>query len=807
MPNFLDKYKKFFLLESQRNFDNKAILGGMGKIVDLWQIEASENKIPKSTIETISNILAGYGNLSKDQRKTQIQNIQSVIKEFSDVQEVNIPEKKISKFQTEQISNINKTTISNDQLSGLHSSLTVINGIGIAIARKLAKLELFSLYDLLRYYPRRYDDYSQLKPINRINYGEEITIIGTISSIDMRGTKNRRYKIIEAVIGDGSGYIKVTWFNQPWLLKQLTTGKQISLSGKVDMYLGRFVMTNPDWDFLDQELLHTNRIVPVYPLTSGITQKWLRKVMYSTVSYWVNKIKDYLPGNILQSESFYDLPNALRNIHFPDNKQSLEKAQTRLAFDEIFFLQLGVLSQKRNWESKKSEIFSIEESLIREKINELPFKLTHAQENALRDIREDLMSGHQMNRLLQGDVGSGKTIIARFAIEIIIRNGAQAALIAPTSILAEQHFKTISQMLFNKNSQRSSISKNEIALLIGDTSKKDKSKIREKIANGEVKIVIGTHALLEEPVQFKHLQLVVIDEQHRFGVAQRALIRSKGQNPHLLVMSATPIPRSLALTIYGDLDLSIIDEMPTGRLPINTQVLLPIERERAYQIIESQINIGHQAFIIYPLIESEDIENNQAAVNEYERLCRKVFPQFKIGLMHGRLKPDQKEKIMMDYRAKRFDILVSTTVIEVGMDIPNATVALIEGANRFGLAQLHQIRGRVGRSEHQSYCLLIPDIENNFENERLKIMATTTDGFKLAEFDLKYRGPGEFLGTRQSGYSGLKLASLSDIELIERARNQAQILFKKDPNLENNENQLLAQELLNYWPITKSDIS
>ena len=409
-----------------------------------------------------------------------------------------------------------------------------------------------------------------------------------------------------------------------------------------------------------------------------------------------------------------------------------------------------------------------------------------------------------MNRLLEGDVGSGKTVIARFAIEIIVKNGAQAAFLAPTSILAEQHFRNLSSMLVDNDV----LSIDEITLLIGDTLDKEKERIRDGLYSGKIKLVIGTHALLEDPVSFKCLQLIVIDEQHRFGVSQRAALRSKGKNPHLLVMTATPIPRSLALTIYGDLDISIIDEMPKGRQPIETYLLYPSERERAYEIINSQINKKHQAFIIYPRIENEDLDSNfSAAINAYDHLQKKIFPDTNIGLLHGRMKQKEKEKTMRKFRNGEYNILVSTTVIEVGMDIRNATVVLIEGANKFGLAQLHQIRGRVGRRKDKSYCLIIPTEEDEIDNERLKIMTQTNDGFKLAEYDLKHRGPGEFLGKRQSGYMGLKLANYSDITLIERARKQAIALFEKDPDLSQPQNQRLRIELENKWPAGFGDLS
>jgi len=802
MFEFFEDFYKFLDLEIKRGFDNKAILGGMSSIVNLWESKAIENKVSIQDINNIKTILMNYESLNKENRKDSIYKMRSLFLKYSNPQNAHINLNLLKQKTSDQI----KTKIPSPYLEkfGFNAPLTTVNGIGSATAKTLAKLGILTIIDLLHYYPRRYDDYSKLKSVNSLVFGEEVTIIGTIHSISMRCSRNRNLKIVESVVGDGTGFIIVNWFNQPWLLKQLFAGKQISLSGKIDVYRGRLVLTNPDWDFLDKDLLHTNRIVPVYHLSQGISQKWLRKIIYATTNFWTKKVQDYLPQSIRQTESLVELSQALKNIHFPDSTKSLDEARTRLAFDEIFFLQLGVLKQKRNWQNARSHAFEINENILRDKLNSLPYKLTNSQEKALLDIRRDLKSGYQMNRLLQGDVGSGKTVIASLAVEIIVLQGAQAAFIAPTSILAEQHFKYLSKMLVNDDNL---IKKDEVALLIGDTPEKIKKSIRENILSGHIKVVIGTHALLEDPIQFKNLQLVIIDEQHRFGVTQRALIRSKGNNPHLLVMSATPIPRSLALTIYGDLDLSIIDEMPVGRLPILTHIIHPFDHDRAYEMVTSQIEQGHQAFIVYPLIESDDDVNNQAAVNEHAKLSRKIFPKYKIGLIHGRLKQPQKEKIMLDFKERKLDILVSTTVIEVGLDIPNATIVLIEGANKFGLAQLHQIRGRVGRSEHQSYCILIPDNESNSENERLSIMSSTTDGFKLAEFDLKFRGPGEFLGTRQSGYSGLKLASLTDMDLIEKARRHAQLLFADDPYLIKNENIPLKQEITNYWPEGIGDIS
>jgi ATP-dependent DNA helicase RecG len=432
------------------------------------------------------------------------------------------------------------------------------------------------------------------------------------------------------------------------------------------------------------------------------------------------------------------------------------------------------------------------------------------QKRAVDDICVDLGSGRPMNRLIQGDVGSGKTVVAALAAMMVVRSGvtspqgAQVAIMAPTSILAEQHFKSFSKLMIAETG----LAEGQVRLLTGDTNAGERESIQEGLASGEIKVLIGTHALIEEPVTFKDLQLTVIDEQHRFGVDQRAALRSKGTNPHLLVMTATPIPRSLALTLYGDLDLSVMDEMPAGREPVSTHVLTPQERERGYSLIRSQIEAGHQAFIVYPLIEeSEKLETLKAAVDDHERLSKEIFPTLKLGLLHGKMKPDEKDRIMAAFRDREYDILVSTTVIEVGVDVPNATVMLIEGANRFGLAQLHQLRGRVGRGGGESFCLLVPDQADASENERLQAMAETNDGFKLAELDLKQRGPGEFLGTRQSGYATtLKMASLTDVALIEKARGHAQKMFEIDAELKAPEHALLAEALNRFWG-TKGDVS
>jgi ATP-dependent DNA helicase RecG len=685
----------------------------------------------------------------------------------------------------------------------LDAPLTTISGIGPKSAKTLKKLDLETLGDLLWHFPRRYDDYSKLETINRLWYGQEVTIIANVEQAQVRPVRSGKLKLTEVVVGDGTGSLKVTWFNQPWIARKLKPGKAVVLSGKVDQYLGKLVMTNPEWEMLDREQLHTNRIVPVYPLTKGVTAKWMRKVMHSVVNRLAPRVPDPLPQDIRSAADLLELPTALQQVHFPDDQEALKQARHRLAFDEMFLLQLGVLRQKESWESLETEALPVDDEWVKNFLAGLPFTLTGAQAKALEDVRRDLANTHPMNRLLEGDVGSGKTVIAAAAMGITAHNGAQTALMAPTSILAEQHYLTISELLTTS----SDIGASEIGLLLGDTPEAEKEGIRQALAQGEMKVVVGTHALLEDPIEFNRFGLAIIDEQHRFGVEQRAALRAKGQAPNLLVMTATPIPRSLALTIYGDLDLSVIDEMPPGRKPVKTRLLSPLNRSRAYNFILGQLEEGRQAFIIYPLVEESDKVEAKAAVEEHKKLQKEVFFDHQVGLLHGRMKAEEKEQIMEKFRAGELEVLVSTSVVEVGVDIPNASVVVVEGANRFGLAQLHQFRGRVGRSSHESFCLLIPDSDDEMDNERLRAMEQTNNGFELAERDLDQRGPGDFFGTRQSGFAEIQMAQLTDVRLIEKARNHAQAIFEHDPTLEEEKHASLARAVERAWSTGRGDIS
>jgi ATP-dependent DNA helicase RecG len=866
MKPSIQKLQKFFKLEAERGYDDRAVVGGLERMLGPWEAEARVDGLDEDVIAAVVTRLRDYHRLSPTSRQEVLQGLWRRLQRGSEPEappspaeveeqpaetttpladdEVEIDiEVEIAEERPEEqakgepelaaVERLAKpaaapgrkeprpptpTTVSSPTSppAALQAQVTVLPGVGPRHGQTLERLGLQTLGDLLFYFPRRYDDYSRLKPINRLWYGDEVTVIGTVQNIGSRPIRGGRLTITEAVVSDGSGALRVTWFNQPWITKRIRGGMQVVLSGKIDQYLGRLVMNGPEVEQLEQQNLSTNRIVPVYPLTANITQRWLRRLMHQVVTYWSPRVQDPLPPDLCRAASLIDLPTALLQAHFPDSFEQLKAARHRLAFDEIFLLQLGLLRQKRSWQERTARVFETPAEWLESQQERLPFSLTDAQGRALDEVRTDLASGSPMNRLLQGDVGSGKTVVAALAVAMVARHSSQSALMAPTGILAEQHYRSLLDLL---SGEGGTFQPEQVRLLVGATPEVEKNAIREGLASGEIKLLIGTHALIEDPVVFADLQLTIVDEQHRFGVEQRAALRNKGDNPHLLVMTATPIPRSLALTVYGDLDLSVMDELPPGRQDVSTHVLLPRERERAYSLIRSQLEQGHQAFIIYPLIEEgsreatdSDENGGRAAVEEHRRLQTEVFPEFELGLLHGRLKADEKDEVMARYRDGQYNILVSTSVVEVGVDVPNATVMLIEGANRFGLAQLHQFRGRVGRGTEKSYCLLIPETEDSAENERLSAMVETNDGFVLAERDLEQRGPGDFLGTRQSGYaSELHLASLTDVKLIEKARNFAQVVFQKDPDLQLPEHQALAGALNRSWyngeQATRGDIS
>jgi len=839
-----DKLAKILKLEIEGGFRDKAVIGGLGKFADFWEKEASR-EAPAEVVTEIASVLRGYGALSDRSARVQaVERIKMLVSAPAVPVAPQPPEPKPAPTPTQvsapaiaatpptepaapsaeaeraappqpaappppppvarpaprppvQVTGvpaiIPRQAAQAERL-GLDAPITVMTGISTTYAERFARLGVKTIRDLLFLLPRRYDDFRDLKPINRLEYGEEVTVIATVWDAGARRTRGG-VPIFTATLSDGSGMIQCTWFNQPYLADRIKSKMQIVVSGKVEEYLGRLTFQSPEWEPLERELLHTARLVPVYPLTEGISAKWLRKLMKRTVDYWAPRVQDHLPGSVLESARLMGISDALAHIHFPDDWSDLERARQRLAFDELFIVQLGVMRQRQIWRSRPGRALSFDPTVLDRFIQSLPYPLTGAQKRALDQILADLRSNVPMNRLLQGDVGSGKTVVAAAAMIATAVSGAQAALMAPTEILAEQHFKTLAQLF-----ARLPTGQPALELLTGSTP--NKNDLYARLASGQINIVVGTHALIQPNVAFRNLAFLVIDEQHRFGVEQRAAFRQKGQgafHPHVLVMTATPIPRTLALTLYGDLDLSILDEMPPGRQKIETRWLYPTERERAYAFIRAQVEKRHQAFIICPLVEESEKVEAKAAVEEYERLQKQVFPKLKLGLLHGRMKSDEKDAAMSAFARGELDVLVSTSVVEVGIDVPNATVMLVEGANRFGLAQLHQFRGRVGRGEHASYCLLLADSTTAARDERLKAIESTNDGFVLAEKDLELRGPGEFFGTRQAGLPDLRVAQLADVKLLNLAREQAQKLFEADPTLSAPEHRLLAQKVERFW--------
>lgn len=834
MVKAFTQLERVLKLEAQQGYKNTAVVGGIRQFATFWVGRAREeavDELDEALVEQVADSLQEYGRLPGVEARSQLlDNLQERLQRRKE-RVAHLPRTPAVKTQQEAPPaatpqepepppsiELPSATATLEELppdpEGLRQPVTTISGVGPAISSRLENLGAETIWDLLYIYPHRYDDYSLLKPINRLQYGEQVTVIGTVWETRARRTRNNQ-PLVQSIISDGTGKIQATWFNQPWLARQLPAGAQIVISGKVERYLGRKVFTSPEWEPLSEELLRTGRIVPVYPLTKGLTANKMRQIMKEAVDNWAARVPDPLPDAVRERQELPTLPQALFNVHFPEGREALHRAHRRLAFDELFLLQLGMLGQRRDWQADPAIPLRQGDESLKRFVDALPFQLTGAQERVIGEIRADLARELPMNRLLQGDVGAGKTVIAAAAMVIAVASDTQAALMAPTEILAEQHYQSLRGMLRDLDIR--------VRLLTGSTGAAEREELYAGLADGSIDVVIGTHALIQEMVQFKQLGLAVIDEQHRFGVDQRAALRDKGvqiqengagpgghaeraataerasYNPHLLVMSATPIPRTLALSMYGDLDLSILDEMPPGRQEIVTKWIRPSERERAYAFVRGQVQKGRQAYIICPLVEESDNSEEKAAVEEHARLQKEVFPDLRLGLLHGRMKGDEKEAVMREFYQGATHILVSTSVIEVGVDVPNSTVMVVEGANRFGLAQLHQFRGRVGRGEHQSYCLLVSDAVSGDAEERLRALEDSNDGFMLAEKDLEIRGPGEFFGRRQSGLPELRMASLLDVKLLEAAREEAQRLFAADPYLEAGEHERLRSRVQQFW--------
>ena len=676
-----------------------------------------------------------------------------------------------------------------DKSLSLKSDVMYLKGVGPKIAYVLNKLGIYTISDLLYYFPRKHVDYSTRTRIKDLEVGETTTIFGTIRSVEAFTTKNN-LGVLKVKINDGSGNISLSFFSSrssKYTLERMKTqfpkGSGIMVSGmvKLNSYDGMLTLDKPTYSIMDEDIVNPAnvnlaRIVPIYPLSENLSIKTLRRAIYNTIQLFKNDIETVLPDKIIKKYDLLQKNEAIEGIHFPKDNDTLQKSRYSLVFEELFLIQLklALLREENNKNLLAIPLKIKENGLVMRFINGLPFKLTSAQQRAVNEILNDLNSTKPMQRLLQGDVGSGKTVVATIMLLAAIENGYQAAIMAPTEILAQQHYNNLVNWLTPLGLK--------IEILIGSIGKKQRRESETNLRNGQAHIAVGTHALIQDRVDFANLGAIVIDEQHRFGVKQRLALRKKSQNPQVLTMTATPIPRTLAITMNGDLDLTVIDELPKGRKPIITT--MTNSRRQISELIRHEVDAGRQAYIVYPLIEESETLSAKAATIEKEKWQNEVFPEYKIGLLHGKLKNDEKDEVMEKFKNKEYDILVSTTVVEVGVDVPNATVIVIENAERFGLSQLHQLRGRVGRSDLQSYCVLSSSTKSQETRARLDIMTQTNDGFVIAEKDLQIRGPGEFLGTRQSGLPDMIIADIvNDAKILELARVEA-IDFVKNNNID-----------------------
>ena len=672
----------------------------------------------------------------------------------------------------------------------LSTPIEKLSRVGPQYQKKLKKLGIKNVSDLLFHFPHRYEDFSNIIPISEMKINEQNCLQGKILEIENTRTWKKRMILTQAIVGDKSGAIKVIWFNQPYLIDVLKAGDFVCLAGKVATREGEIYLSSPAYEKIPPTtfqknnpnqttfiqsgggLTHTGRLVPVYPETEGLSSRWLRFISKPLLIKLKKEILEPIPEKIRIKYQLLPIQKAIWQIHFPDSRKLAKKAKERFAFEELFNFSLIVLRERQRLAKKRAIAIPLNLKLVKDFLKTLPFELTESQKKSAWQILKDLEKERPMNRLLEGDVGSGKTVVAAIAALSVAKSGYQVAFMAPTEILAKQHFQEISK-IFKKFNLK-------VGLLTGKVKTKK-----------EVDISIGTQALIQDNIEFKNLAFVIVDEQHRFGVEQRAkLCQQKGYIPHLLSMTATPIPRTLSLTIYGDLDLSLITELPKGRKKVITKVIAPERRKKAYDFIRNQVKQERQVFVICPRIEPSEVKTKnlswaevKAVKDEYQKLAKEVFPDLKIGMLHGKMKTEEKEEIMKKFKNKEIDVLVSTSVVEVGIDVPNATVMMVEGAERFGLSQLHQFRGRVGRSEYQSFCFLFTDSPAKKTQQRLKALLSCENGFELAEKDLEIRGPGDFSGQRQWGIPDLAMASLKDIFLVEKTRNAAKEILEEDPQL------------------------
>jgi ATP-dependent DNA helicase RecG len=849
-PEFAETLGKILALEHQRGYNNRAVQGGLDRFREFWQAEMAARAYEAPDAPFL--LLQSYAEMTAEQRTAWVSQWLALIQDgapeaaASSLSSTIQPEPPAPPMRAappfarpasvlpEPVEGRSSSTSSKPRPAfavpsegrSVDDPVGQLKGVDVKTAARLERLDVATVRDLLYLFPRRHEDYSSVVSVSEIVPGQECTAIATVweSRVVAQGPKGRR-KDTEAVLGDETGNVRAIWFGQQYIARTLKPGARIAISGKPDVFRGQPVFNSPAAYPVGSEAaaIHTGRLAPVYPLTEGLRLPALRNLTWLALQGWLGGVEETLPDTL--REGRMPLPEAIFQAHYPDSPEAWQVARSRLAFDELLTLQLAMQSRRRN---SQSEIHGIAVNPMTDVagrfLRSLPFELTRAQARCIAEIAEDMAKGSPpMNRLLQGEVGSGKTVVALAALLATAAAGFQGALMAPTEVLAEQHFRSALRLLDGRPRQMDedhlfSVSLEEmerpvtIGLLTGSVRAREKRMLTAMAADGTLDLAIGTQALIQEGVSLPNLALAIADEQHRFGVMQRSALRRRGgENPHTLIMSATPIPRTLSLTLYGDLDISTIDELPVGRQSVRTRLVAPENREAAYGFVRKQVQEGRQAFVVCPLIEESASIEARAATDEYERLSGQVFPDLRVGLLHGRMHSRDKDAVLRSFGYGGFDVLVTTAVVEVGIDVPNATIMLIEGAERFGLAQLHQFRGRVGRGEHRSYCLLLPSETQGdmgvSAKERLSALERTHDGFELAEIDLELRGPGDFFGTRQSGLPNLRMARFSDRGLLESARELAAHIASEDPELSAPQHAALAAQVARFTSRADADAS
>ena len=816
--NWRESLRNILRLEESRGFDDRAVVGGLDKFLERWSSEMAALVAGRESAKQLT--ARSYSRMSADERRQWAGKWQPVLNDESP-EGVQAPVASVPAKTAKTVANGPGTAANSRDRRKPPAGLTVdspvtnLRGVYDKTAEKLERLDVKTVRDLLYLFPRRHVDYSMFSKISELSPGEECTLVADVWDVHLvSGGRQGKRKDTEAVLSDETGNLRVIWFGQRYMARTIKPNSRIAVSGKVDVYRGQLVLESPEYELLGQGQapINVGRLVPVYPLTAGLTGRNLRRIAWQALQEWLGGVDEPLPDDLRARAGLMPLADAIMQAHYPEDQGQYEAARRRLAFDELFTLQLAVLGRRtRQNQSEQGIPVGPQTEVVEGFLSSLPFQLTGAQKRCIGQIDGDLERGTPpMNRLLQGEVGSGKTVVALAALLKTAAAGHQGAVMAPTEVLAEQHFQTVSRLLggmarpvqsdYLLTVYLDSLARPvTVGLLTGSTRASRKRELTEMAANCTLDLLIGTHALIQEGVSLPKLALAVADEQHRFGVLQRTALRERGlATPHTLIMSATPIPRTLTLTLYGDLDVSTIDELPAGREPVATRWVSPERRPAAYGFIRKQVQEGRQAFVICPLVGESEVIEAKAATEEYERLSEEIFPDLKLGLLHGRMSSKDKDKIMRRFRDGELDILVSTAVVEVGIDVANATVMMIEGSDRFGLAQLHQFRGRVGRGEHKSYCILMSDSPSGVAKERLAALEEIHDGFQLAEVDLELRGPGDFFGTRQSGLPNLRMAQLSDRSLLDSAREEAARVMDEDPRLRQKKHSQLAEHVARF---------